>query len=299
MDYRQFGKTDMRVSRLGVGTSEIGFAAVEVARAADVLNIALDNGVNFVDTAACYNISEELVGKAISHRRDDFYLATKAGHITGGYEGLEWTAKTISDSIDRSLKRMNTDYIDLVQLHSCSLEVLKQGEVIEALQKAQQEGKTRYVGYSGDNDAALWAVNSGVFDSLQTSFNLVEQKARYELFEAAQAKQVAVIVKRPIANSAWGAEKSPSPYAEQYFERAKTMRAVGAIENEPDNRIMLALGFAFAHEAIDVAIVGTKTPKYMKANIDMINNELPIAESVVAELHKRFDALGADWPQLT
>lgn len=299
MEKRQLGNTDMLVSRLGVGLSEIGFAAVDDARASEVLNIALDNGVNFLDTSACYNISEELVGRTVADRRGEYYLATKAGHISGGYEGEPWSAQTIRDSIDRSLKRMKTDYLDLVQLHSCSLAVLKQGEAIEAVQAAQKEGKVRYIGYSGDNEAAEWALQSGVFSTLQTSFNLVEQKARHTLFDTAKANKVGIITKRPIANSAWGAKTSPSDYADTYFERARAMQALGAVANEPENRILLALGFTFAHGAVDVAIVGTKTPKYMKANIDMVNHDLPIDEELVAELQRRFDALGQNWEQMT
>jgi aryl-alcohol dehydrogenase-like predicted oxidoreductase len=132
MDKRQLGKTDMHVSRLGVGLSEIGFSKVEVQTASDVLNTALDAGINFLDTAECYNTSEELVGKAVSQRRNDFFLATKTGHIAGGYVGEEWTAQTVRDSIDRSLKRMKTDNVDLMQLHSCSVDILKRGDVINS-----------------------------------------------------------------------------------------------------------------------------------------------------------------------
>ena len=188
MEKRQLGKTDMHVTRLGVGLSEIGFGGISEEVAADVLNAALDGGINFLDTAECYNVSEELVGKAVSHRRSEYFLATKTGHVSGGYAGQEWTAQTVSDSIDRSLKRMKTDYVDLMQLHSCGIDILEKGDVIKVLQKAKQDGKTRYIGYSGDNDAAMWAVNSGLFDTLQTSFNLVEQKARFGLFEKAKAQ---------------------------------------------------------------------------------------------------------------
>ena len=121
MEKRQLGKTDMQVTRLGVGLSEIGFGGISEEVAADVLNAALDGGINFLDTAECYNVSEELVGKAVSHRRSEYFLATKTGHVSGGYTGQEWTAQTVSDSIDRSLKRMKTDYVDLMQLHSCGI----------------------------------------------------------------------------------------------------------------------------------------------------------------------------------
>lgn len=299
MDKRQLGQTNMQVTRLGFGLSEIGSADLSDAHPEEVLNAALDAGINFLDTAACYGLSEELIGNAVSARRSEFYLATKAGHVVAGYQGEEWTAQTIRDSIDRSLQRLKTDQLDLVQLHSCSVAVLERGEAIGALQEAQREGKTRYIGYSGDNDAAEWAVRSGLFDTLQTSFNLVDQKARFKLFAEAKAQGMGVIVKRPIANSAWGAVESPSGYADGYFERAQRMRAAEPLPDAPADRIALALGFTLTHDAVDVAIVGTKTPKYMRSNVELVEGGLPLTEATVAELHRRFENLGRDWPQLT
>jgi aryl-alcohol dehydrogenase-like predicted oxidoreductase len=180
------GKTGLKVSRLGAGLAEIGTLS-DVSVAGQLLNAALDGGINFLDTAACYDSSEEWIGRTISHRRREYILATKAGHLTGEYEGKEWAAKTILDSIERSLLRMRTDYVDVVQLHSCSVDILERGEVIQALLDAKRAGKTRHIGYSGDHEAALWAIASGKFDMLQTTFNLVDQEARKELFPKAQA----------------------------------------------------------------------------------------------------------------
>jgi aryl-alcohol dehydrogenase-like predicted oxidoreductase len=263
------------------------------------LDTALDMGLNFLDTAACYNISEELIGRTITFRRDDYFLATKCGHITGGYEGEDWTAKTVTDSIDRSLKRLQTPYLDLIQLHTCSVEILEKGEVIQVLQDAQNAGKTRFIGYSGDNEDALWAVESGIFDTLQTSFNLVDQKAKTTLFQKAKAQQMGIIVKRPIANGAWGVDQSPSGYADQYFARAQALRALGPLPNPPAHRILLALGFAFAHKEVDTFIVGTGNIAHLRANVQWIAKELPIAAETVSELHRRFDRLGQDWRQLS
>lgn len=299
MDKRRLGNTDMQVTRLGFGLAEIGQAELSDTHPERVLGAALDAGINFLDTAACYGLSEELIGNAVSARRREFYLATKAGHVTGGYEGEEWTAKTIRDSIDRSLKRLQTDHLDLVQLHSCEVAVLERGEATEVLQEAQRAGKVRYLGYSGDNDAAEWAVASGVFDTLQTSFNLVDQKARFKLFAQAKEQGMGVIVKRPIANSAWGADESPSGYADAYFERAQKMLSLGELPDAPDDRIALALGFTLAHDVVDVAIVGTKTPDYMRANVAFVDAGAPLSGEVVAELHRRFEAVSRDWPQLT
>ncbi|MCB0044604.1 MAG: aldo/keto reductase [Caldilineaceae bacterium] len=301
MNYRTFGKTGLTVSRLGVGMSEIGYELTQddVAQAGKVLNNALDWGVNLLDTAACYAISEELLGATVATRRDEFILATKAGHVAGGYQGESWTAATIRHSIDRSLTRMRTDYLDIVQLHSCDVATLERGEVIEALQAARQAGKTRFIGYSGDNEAALWAVQSGYFDTLQTSFNLTDQQARYELLTAAKTQEMGVIAKRPIANAVWRRATTASGYARQYWERAQEMERPGPLTDEPDNPIITALGFTLAHEAVDVAIVGTKNPNHLKANITWLDSDLPISPATVADLHARFDEMGESWRQLT
>ncbi len=300
METNILGKTGLKVSCLGAGLSEIGYRLTlsDVNQAADVLNSALDGGINFLDTSACYNVSEELIGRTVANRRDEYILATKAGHAAGGYQGEDWTAQTVTDSIERSLVRMKTDHLDIVQLHSCDVEVLERGEVIEALLAAQRAGKTRFVGYSGDNEAAAWAIQSGIFDTLQTSFNLVDQRARTRLFDQAKAKQMGIIVKRPIANGAWGAQKSPSTYADEYFERAQTMLQQGPVPEAPENRILLALGFVMAHDAIDVAIVGTHNPQHMRANLEWLEGALPIASTAVEALHRRFELLDKDWMQL-
>jgi aryl-alcohol dehydrogenase-like predicted oxidoreductase len=301
MEKRVLGKTGLEVSRLGVGLAEIGFqlTLTQEAQAANVLNAALDAGISFLDTAACYGISEELIGRAVAHRRQEYVLATKCGHVAGGYEGEEWTAQTIRDSIDRSLQRLRTDHLDLVQLHTCGVDVLERGEVIQALQEALQAGKTRFIGYSGDNEGAEWAIDSGLFDTLQTSFNLVDQRARVRLFPKAKARGMGIITKRPIANAAWGASKSPSDYADQYFERASVMAEMGPLPGSVEHRILLALGFTFAHDAIDTIIVGTHNPDHMRSNLEWVNTRLPIDPAAVQELQRRFDAVGQDWVQLS
>ena len=299
MQKRSFGKTGLEVSRLGVGLSEISRLTLDDVKTVDqILNTALDEGINFLDTSACYGNSEELIGRTVAHRRADYMLATKCGHVAGGYVGEDWTRQTLEDSIDRSLRRLKTDYVDILQLHSCPLDLLQRGEAIEIIQKAKQAGKTRFIGYSGDNEAAEWAVESGLFDTLQTSFNLVDQRARTRLFQQAKATGMGIIAKRPIANAAWGASKSPSNYADQYFARAQAMQAKGSIPNAPANRILLALGFVFAHPEIDTIIVGTRNPAHMRANINWIQNDLPISQDTVIALQQRFEEVEEEWLQL-
>ena len=307
MQKTTLGNTGLEVSRLGAGLAAIGeeLTLDEIDHVGRVLNRALDGGINFLDTAACYFDSEEMVGRAIAHRRDEYILATKCGHVTGGSSGRPWTAQTIRDSVDRSLTRLRTDHLDLLQLHSCNVAALERGEVIEALLEAKRAGKTRFVGYSGDNEAAGWAVESGMFDTLQTSFNVADQRARINLFGPAKAKGMGVIVKRPIANAAWGAERSPTAdlrynrtYADEYFRRAQVMAEMGPIPDDPDDRILLSMGFVFAHPEVDTAIVGTRNPSHMASNIEMVEKRLPISSEAVAELHRRFDEAASQWVQL-
>lgn len=300
MEVTPLGKTGLSVSRLGVGLARIGFerTLTDFKEAGDLLNTALDAGVNFLDTAACYDISEELVGRTVAHRRDEYILATKCGHVTGGASGKPWSAQTIQDSIDRSLERMRTDRLDLVQLHSCDLEILEHGEAVEALLKAKRAGKTRFVGYSGDNEPALWAVESGLFDTLQTSFNVVDQQARIKLFGAAKSRGIGIIIKRPVANGAWRAERSPYGYADEYFSRARMVDGIGPIRGAPDDRVLAAMGFVLAHPEVDTAIVGTRNPSHMRRNLEQVETELPVPIEFVEELHRRFDMVGGHWVQL-
>ena len=301
MEKRTLGRTGIEVSRLGLGLAEISRQVLQgrdTPDAVQVLNLALDIGINFLDTAACYASSEALIGSAVPHRRDEFFLASKCGHAVET-EAEPWTAGLIAESVDRSLRRLNTEYLDILQLHSCDLDVLERGEAIEAVIKAREQGKTRFIGYSGDNEAALWAARSGIFDTLQTSFNLVDQSARRELLGAARASGMGIIIKRPVGNGVWGRTSSPYPYADEYFRRAQAMMEMGPIPGAPEDPVLVAMGFLLAHDEVDTAIAGTHNPAHLRANVEMIARDLPIPVEVVAELHRRFDAVGGDWPGLT
>lgn len=113
-----------------------------------------------IDTAEGYGDSEELIGKALSGRRDDYYLFTKSGHASG-LDYPNWDPVMLAQSIDRSLKRLQLDHVDVIHLHSCSEEILRRGEVIEVLRRAKEQGKTRYIGYSSANRIMLILIGSG------------------------------------------------------------------------------------------------------------------------------------------
>lgn len=299
METRRLGPTDLEVTRLGAGLFELSTLDSD-ADAAAVLHAALDGGITFLDTAACYGDSEEKVGKAVAGRRDSFVLASKCGHQAGDANAGEWTAATITASVEQSLRRLKTDHLDLLQLHSCSKKVLERGEAIEAMEDARRAGKTRYIGYSGDNEAAMWAVRSGRFQTLQTSYNVVEQRARTSgLLQAARTAGMGVIAKRPIANGSFGAAESPLAYADTYFGRARKLLGQGELPGGPADRIELSLAFTLDRPEIDTAIVGTRNPAHMRANIALVDRGLGLSEELTAELHRRFEILDDDWFQQT
>jgi aryl-alcohol dehydrogenase-like predicted oxidoreductase len=316
VEYVELGATGMMVSRLGFGASEIGFQLdIEEGRdtAERLLNTALDGGINYFDTAACYDTSEEMLGRCISHRRGDFYLGTKAGHITGESSGDAWSYGTIIQSIDRSLRRMRTEYLDLIQLHSCGLTVLRRGDAIRALEDARRAGKVRYLGYSGDNEEALWAVESGLFNTLQTSFNVVDQSAREKLFPAVLEKSMGLIAKRPVANGVWGQSKDPKPYAHdpgytaEYFRRTVVMASEAAGAGapaagvpgtvNPQEAIQACIGFVLAHPEVHTAIVGTRNPAHLASNLAFVEAELPLTDEIVRSFHDRFRRVSNGWRQ--
>src|SRR5215471_8276746 len=116
IEKRRLGRTGMYVSALGFGASKFGQKRTALKMAASILGSALDAGLNVIDTAACYGNCEELIGRAVGHRRKDFYILTKCGHASG-LPFKDWTPALVEASVERSLKRLRTDYLDIVQLH--------------------------------------------------------------------------------------------------------------------------------------------------------------------------------------
>lgn len=290
MEKRQFGGTDMQVSVLGFGGSEIGYEGAAENTVERLLNSALDAGLNVIDTAECYETSEELIGKSIGHRRDDFYLFTKCGHPRGtGSE--DWSAGSLLESIERSLRRLQTDRLDLIQLHSCSEATLRKGEAIEALQKARDRGYARYIGYSGDSVAARFAVESGAFDSLQTSINIADQEAIGSSVELARERQMGVIVKRPIANGAWKSGHKPiDSYQHTYWDRLRKLDYPFLRSSELSHSISHALRFTLSVPGVHVAIVGTSKPQRWQENAAMVQTGLLSS--------REFDAIRERWEEI-
>jgi hypothetical protein len=302
----------MQVGVLGFGAAEIGFENTADQIVDTMLGEALDMGLNVIDTAAMYLDSEEKLGRCLRGKRNQVLLFTKCGqHLaprntlvgslvrlrhklrrsTGGadaLEGLAWHPRALQWNIDQSLLRLKTDRIDLLQLHTCSEATLRRGEVTEVLQRARQAGKVRHIGYSGDGQAALYAVQCGHFDALQTSVNVADQQALDLTIPLALEQGMGVIAKRPMANGLWRNPQRPEPADHHaYWDRLQALRH-DALRNE--RSFETALRFTLSVTGVSTAIVGTTNLAHFRQNIQF---------AAAGALEKsQFDEIRARWKEV-
>jgi aryl-alcohol dehydrogenase-like predicted oxidoreductase len=293
MERRPFGRTGMEVTALGLGTAEIGYARAEAEAGRRLLAAALDAGLNVVDTAACYGNAEELIGE-VAARRSEFFLFTKCGHAAG-LPLPDWDPRMLEQSIERSLRRMRTDHLDLLQLHGCPEQLLRQGDVIAVLQRAKEAGHTRFIGYSGDGPAALHAIRCGAFDSLQTSVNIADQESIDLLLPEARARGMGVIAKRPIANAAWRTGRRPaSPYHHTYWERLQALD-YDFLRGDVAQGVAVALRFTLSTPGVCTAIVGTTNPGRWAENAALLAPG-PLPPETYEAIRRRWrEVAPADW----
>ncbi|KRE75658.1 aldo/keto reductase [Paenibacillus sp. Soil750] len=194
MKYSTFGKSGYKVSSLGFGAMNLPSVPLEQAR--EALNYALDHGINYIDTAAAYRNSEEIIGECISHRRQDYFLATKTG--ARDYA----TAKA---EIERSLVRMKTDHVDLLQIHYVNnvteyKKAMEVGGAYEAALEAQREGKVRYIGISGHRpDLLVKWIAKGQFSQILFHLNLAQPFALDELIPKAAEMDLMRVAMKPLS----------------------------------------------------------------------------------------------------
>ena len=294
MERRRLGETDMEVSPLGFGGSEIGYESVEQATVTQLLNAALDAGLNVIDTAECYVDSETLIGRAVAGRRREVFLFTKCGHPRGFGAG-DWRRASLLASIERSLGRLRTDAVDLVQLHSCSEVELRRGEAIAALETARARGMTRYIGYSGDGAAARYAVESGRFDTLQISASIADQEALDGALPLARRQRLGVIAKRPLANAAWRTGTKPvNGYQHEYWRRLRDLD-YEFLRGPLSESIATALRFTLSVDGVHTAIVGTTNPERWAENAALLARG-PLPKAEFDAIRRRWRAVaGAEW----
>src|ERR1051325_2905463 len=205
MKYRTLGRTGLRVSAIGLGTMVHAghFGPMKDSESLRAIDTAIDLGVNFIDTSDAYGAgySETLLGTALKGRRDKLILATKGGNVmTGPNRGKRiFSADYIDGVLHESLKRLQTDWIDLYQLHNPDVEVIERGEVWEILEKRKQEGKIRFYGVSINTiDEGIAAAKTGRSDTIQAEYNLLMQEPAEKVFPAARTANVGVIARVPL-----------------------------------------------------------------------------------------------------
>lgn len=256
MRTRPLGATGLVVSELGLGAGPLGDPSVlDDAAAERLIHAALELGVTLLDTAPSYGRSEQRIGHALRGRRDRVVLSTKLGYGVPGV--ADWTGPCITAGIDLALERLATSWLDVAHLHSCPLDVLQRGDVVEALAAAQRAGKVRIAAYSGDNEPLLWAISSGRFGSVQCSVNVADQRALDRAVPLAAERGLGVLAKRPLANGAWREAARPdAPDRGAYWDRLAAMGAPLTAER--------ALGFVLA-QPVSSVLVGTTRLDHLRA----------------------------------
>ena len=311
MHERAFGNTGRSVSEIGLGTWQLGgeWGNVDDEVAAEVLAAAADSGVTFLDTADVYGLgrSEERIGKFLKSTDKEFVIATKLGRFPEpGWPG-NFSLETIRAHTQASAQRLGVEAIDLTQLHCISRDVMEQGDVFEHLRTIQSEGLIRNFGASVETmDEAILCLEQEGLASLQIIFNIFRQKPIDVLFDKAQAKGVALIVRLPVASGLLsGKFTKKSTFAEndhRNFNRDGAQFNVGetfaglplerGVELVDELRQMLsaqttmaqaAMRWILDHEAVSVVIPGAKTARQVTEN-SSASHLPPLGDELHAQL---------------
>ena len=279
MRYRRLGRTQLDVSEVSLGTVELGMeyglregnesSVPAETDAGNLLNRAIDLGVNFIDTAAQYGNSEEIIGRALKYRRSEYVLATKCMHRLD--EGLDYeeSRQSISESIDLSLSRLQTDYIDLLQVHGrddleLELRIIRDGVVMEELDRARQAGKIRFTGYSSyGEEAALATIEDGRWDTLQIACNILDRRYLKRVIPEARKHGIGTIVRSALLK---GALTDKSRYMPEKLRPLTEHidRLVEIQKATPYSLPELALRFVLSNPDISTIIVGADRMNYLE-----------------------------------
>jgi aryl-alcohol dehydrogenase-like predicted oxidoreductase len=297
MKYRTFGNT--KVSEIGLGTWQLGadWGEVDDATAEKVLAAAIENGVNFFDTADCYGegLSETRLGRFVKTLSSEVVIATKLGRFPRPGWPDNFSQEQFRKHTENSLKRLGMETLDLTQVHCPPTDLLQQGEVFDWLRTLKQEGKIKQFGFSVESleEAQLCLRQEGVA-SLQIIFNIFRQKAIASIFKEAQEKKVAIIVRLPLASGLLSGKLTrESRFAandHRNFNRdgqefnvgetfsglpfEKGLELVDSLKNfAPKNLSQFALRWILDFEAVCVVIPGSKNPQQVADNCAV--SELP------------------------
>lgn len=292
MNFRPLGETGLDVSEIGYGAAQIGSRDLSEDLAEAVLNEVLDAGINFIDTAAMYGVSEERIGNYISDRKDEFIIATKCGDYQVEESGKwrtvkDYSAEGITRTIDESRSKLDLDVIDIVQFHGVPGAGDDEEEAYDALLEAKEKGWTRFVGVSQDGKKGADAADQWDLDTQEFTYNVLYQEADSVLFPVLREHGMGAIIKRPIANAVYLMPERPEgEFNGAPWDRAQQFPLVDFAGDIP--LVEFALQFTLAHPDVSTAIIGTTNIDHLRANVEIIDD---LDEDIVA-------AAKAAWQEL-
>jgi aryl-alcohol dehydrogenase-like predicted oxidoreductase len=268
---RLLGDTGLSATLLGLGALEIGRdwgvgtdrSRPDEAGAAALLNSALDAGINLIDTAAAYHRSEERIGRHIATRRRQYILATKCGeHSTEPNTVYDYSYSAVADSIRRSLQALQSDTIDILQIHfgPDPHKVLDDGGCLRAMTEAREAGLVKFLGASCDGDVLQRCIDSGSFQIVQVGYSLLRQDEGGRI-SAARDKGIGVLVRSGLAGG-WLTARALA--ASPLTWPPRLAKLLELVENDPRRLAALALHFLAAHPGVGSILYGTRHPAHLK-----------------------------------
>jgi aryl-alcohol dehydrogenase-like predicted oxidoreductase len=297
MKYKTLGKTGLRVSAVGLGTMVHAghFGPMKDSESLSAIETALDLGVNFIDTSDAYGAgySETLLGNALKGKRDKIIIATKGGNVmVGPNRGKRiFEPDYIGRVMDESLQRLQTDYIDLYQLHNPTVDVIERGEVWQVLEQAKQAGKIRHYGVSINTmEEGMAAVKNGRAETVQVEYNLLTQAPAEQIFPLAQQANVGVIARIPLKRGILtgkltqadearfqGEDVRARSFKGESFakELAKAAQLRFLVHGPVETLTQAAIAFCIAHPAVSVVIPGARNADQMRENASGADVEIP------------------------
>lgn len=317
MKYRALGRTPWSVSEISFGAWAIGAAwgPVDDAESMAALHRAIDLGVNFIDTADVYGDghSERLIARLLSERPgEQIVVATKAGRRLPQQTPEGYTRENLASWIDRSLKNLETDCLDLVQLHCPPNDVYYMPEVFGFMDDFIAAGKIRHYGVSVEKiEQALKAIEYPNVQTVQIIFNLFRQRPAELFFQQAKLRQVGVLARVPLASGLLaGKISAATPFAEddhrrfnrhgEAFDRGETfsgvdfetalqgVEALRSIVPPGVSLAQLALRWILMHDAVSCAIPGARRPSQVDDNVSAV--ELPpLCDATMASIQQIYD----------
>lgn len=277
MKKRKLGRTNLEVSEIGLGTTAIGYLyglgprdLPSESEAIDYLKKVVALGVNFIDTAPFYQTAEERIGKSGIAKIPGVIVSTKCGHILDRGEEIDAVtlARKMREEVLESLKKLKMDCLELVQVHGGSVEKIKDGSIINAMQKLKDEGKVKFVGISvRGEEAALAAIDSGFFDTIQLAYSILDQRMADRVFKAAKEKNIGVINRSVLMKGALsGASKHLSDPLKDLKKNSDLAKNIA--EKLGITLPELAVRFALSNDVVGTVLVGTNKFEHMKSIVE-------------------------------